>query len=203
MLFSVSFRALTMYLILASLCQTSSSLKEGTKMDARWSYQYNTEHVHYCFKFGRLAGLVMVLIMSPCIQAKPRVQCPYPSSLGTGHNLESHSHWILARSQPSNTGPLWSAVRVSRAVHLEGCPLNLFNNFWVSMIGELWLDNNPPFKISLCHVGLGSLFGVSMNINLRLWQLPSTSEHYGLPSFSYSFFPETIAIRKPTVICFF
>lgn len=28
------------------------------------------------FKFGRLAGLVVVLIMHPCIEAKPRIEQP-------------------------------------------------------------------------------------------------------------------------------
>lgn len=80
-----------MYLLRAPIYQTFSSLKEGVKMDARWTYQCETERVHHGFKFGRLAGLVTVLIMhlgkTQSIAAYPAWGKPRPqikSHIATG-----------------------------------------------------------------------------------------------------------------------
>ena len=54
-----------------------------------------TQNVSTVVEFGRLPGLVMVLITHLCIQAKPRVQWPIQLWGSHGFKLEPRSHWVL------------------------------------------------------------------------------------------------------------
>lgn len=144
-LFWVSFRALNMYLLRTSMCHTIfSSLKEVTKIDARWSYQWDTEHVHHGFKFGRLAGLVMVLIMHPCIQAKPRVQWLIQQGGSYGHRLSCRATGSQPGASHIIMGLLETAIRISRATWFWRAIHAMISGPY--LIGELWLDNNPLFS---------------------------------------------------------
>ena len=140
-----------------SMCQTTfSSLKEVTKIDARWSYQRDTEHVHHGFKFGRLAGLVMVLIMHPCIQAKPRVQWLIQQGGSYGHRLSCRA----IGSQPGASHIILGLLELQSGFQgLLGFGGPFFECEIISgpyWIGELRLDNNLLFfKLLHGHIGLG------------------------------------------------
>ena len=136
MLFWVSFRALTTYLLRVSVCHTTFfSPKEETRMDVRWSHQWNTECVHRCFKLGRLAGLVMVLIMHLCVEAKPRIQQPHQpveamdtsySSIAVGALLEAGNLVFSPLELQSeyqgqfSFGGLWMPGRMQIVINFSG-----------------------------------------------------------------------------------
>lgn len=88
----------------------SLSPKEGVKMEARWSYQWNTEHIHGCFKCGRLAGSVMVLKIHLCFQAISRVQQAIQLGGSHGHTVELHSHWAPLGTSHLTLGLLVQSV---------------------------------------------------------------------------------------------
>lgn len=132
MLFWVSLRALTVNLLRASVCHTPlSSPKEATKLDARWLYQWDTECVHHCLKFGRSTGLVMVLIMHLCIQAKPWVQWPIQPWGKPWTQVRATRTLGPIRRQSSNSGPPLTAVKISRAIQAWRA------TFWIEVIKEV------------------------------------------------------------------
>src|SRR3712207_2211793 len=89
----VSFNAFIVNLFRTSMCQMTLSIPNwGRKIEARWSYQWKTEHVQRCCRLGRLAGGDIVNVVLPCIQAKPRVHRPIHPGCSQGHKLEPHSH---------------------------------------------------------------------------------------------------------------
>ena len=78
----------------------------------------------HCFKFGRLAGLVVVLIMCPCIQAKSIVQQPIQPGESYGHKLEPNSHWTLLGASHLILGLLELQSEYQRPFSFGGPPFD-------------------------------------------------------------------------------
>ena len=129
---------------LLSPCHIESmyELCRGVETQKTRADRCNTKHVHHGFKFGRLAELVMVLIMHPCIQPKPRVQCLIQQGGSYGHRLSCKAIGSQPGASHIIMGLPGTAVRISRATWFWRAIHAMISGPY--LIGDLLLDNNPP-----------------------------------------------------------
>lgn len=68
---------------------TSSKSIDERKRDIRCSYQWNLDLVYHCFRYGRLAGIVIVLVLKSCI-----VHLPIQPGGSYGHKFGPHILYV-------------------------------------------------------------------------------------------------------------